>query len=849
MASNALESAAAPTVRAKPGAGDPARVRIEAWSFKAAFLAVFLVLVFGWGIGIPIRRVFVEGDRATLNVFALFAGAASALSFLALNARRVIEFLLSVRVGIAVLTFFLLGSIASVVVHPRNPNKFLNLPLEQRELSHRADAAWAHGFFLFSMAHPYGIGLTKHDVPPVAKEGLSRIERRYGERISRQEASGMRTALNGQLRGEEVKEFIARHQRALDGFYEAARFLQLNGTPTGMGAWSSDWFAAAMVLLFVLVLTNTFRRGFARAVATGPPGMGFLRKLPDGLAWDVKSLVSLPRIGFLCTHLGVMTALTGALVSRMTEERGILQLSTDPVREGWPQRRTQFQTYSGEIRDLVAGGQPFGVELADFRADYRDVLEVAFVKDPPPPQSMIPRYRWFEAWTGRQIALDYDEEKKPTVTVRVKDHYPRANVEFQLSERPPDQAPENEIEASGAIAEMSVRLPDGRGFMRRLLAGHAHYSIWDDIPGTRIRLESAADAAEQTARLAAPFEGGPVGTLEAWIDKDSRKPAATAFIEPGAVLELTTPEGPAKVHVLQSLPDARLMPLPTGEVVPQFATMQPETLPPLHPGVRLRIEGPRGAIPSTWVHEKPEDSPFKEGNVVPIGGATVFFRVTWDHWASPARERYRIVLAPGLPARIARVGATASTELAPGQRYDIGRGLAIVLEQRADRPRFTARIQPIPGDADDDAVFFDEEHPGAARVEVDGPEGKKEFLLAAGVEGASSAVYGGRIGLDLFLDTRDLPREWKSKLKMLEWDATRGWHEAAAGTIRVNDYFKYRGWRFFQTDANAQFPGYSGVGVVYDPGIGTVLVGMWMVIAGVAYVFFIKPFLVRRTAA
>src|SRR5262249_14315086 len=157
---------------------------------------------------------------------------------LALNAARVLEFFLSVRVGVAILTFFLLGSIASVLVHPREPEKYLEQTLENRERSHRADAAWAHGFFVYNLLHPYGIGLPHYDAPGAAKPALERIAKRYGERVSKQEESGMRTALNGQVRGDEIRAFIARHAGALDRFYDVASFLQLNGTKTGKGAWS-----------------------------------------------------------------------------------------------------------------------------------------------------------------------------------------------------------------------------------------------------------------------------------------------------------------------------------------------------------------------------------------------------------------------------------------------------------------------------------------------------------------------------------------------------------------------------------------------------------------------------------
>jgi cytochrome c biogenesis protein ResB len=64
--------------------------------------------------------------------------------------------------------------------------------------------------------------------------------------------------------------------------------------------------------------------------------------------------------------------------------------------------------------------------------------------------------------------------------------------------------------------------------------------------------------------------------------------------------------------------------------------------------------------------------------------------------------------------------------------------------------------------------------------------------------------------------------------------------------IRVNDYFKYGGYRFFQTNAKAEDPNYSGIGVVYDPGIPIVLAGMYTIILGTVLAFLVRPILEAR---
>lgn len=87
-----------------------------------------------------------------------------------------------------------------------------------------------------------------------------------------------------------------------------------------------------------------------------------------------------------------------------------------------------------------------------------------------------------------------------------------------------------------------------------------------------------------------------------------------------------------------------------------------------------------------------------------------------------------------------------------------------------------------------------------------------------------------------------MPREWRSRLGCFDESGTR----FDGGEIRVNDYLSVKGYRFFQENADAQDPSYSGIGVVFDPGIPLVLLGLYTVIAGAFYAFFLKPVLVRR---
>ena len=91
-------------------------------------------------------------------------------------------------------------------------------------------------------------------------------------------------------------------------------------------------------------------------------------------------------------------------------------------------------------------------------------------------------------------------------------------------------------------------------------------------------------------------------------------------------------------------------------------------------------------------------------------------------------------------------------------------------------------------------------------------------------------------------------------LSILEQDADGRPHVVQLGTeaereIRVNDYFQYGGYRFFQTNADPNIPTYSGIGVVYDPGIPIVLAGMYTIILGTLIAFIVRPVVLGARSA
>lgn len=852
--------------------GAPQKIRLEAWTWPKAFLVVFGICIFSWGIGSGVRNwAGNDWKWSTSTTVFVISGVVAAVSFILMSWRAVLEFFLSIRVGVAILVFFALGSIISVLIPPRDPEKYkfiekdhrmVEAALEEQESRFKDDFAWATGYFFYHLSHPYGFGLPNAKLPfedggkdannsdsPIeapsrpsnVKNPLERIAGHYGDRLARQEESGMRSALTGRVRTVEIQDYIKKNRDFFDGFYELSKKLQLSGTPTSKGAWASDWFSMLTAFLFIVILANTFRRGIARSIAQGNPGLGFVKKLPSALLWDLKTLITKERIGFFVTHLGIMTAIGGGFWSRLTEERGVVQLSISPRSEGFPNESYQFQTYNWRRLYFGTPDKTFAVRLARFHADYRDTLDVTFLEDPPP--RTVPKYRYYEVWNNRQIGLEYNEKGlgEPNTVVKILEHYPRSNVEFDLAERSDGDAPSNTFEANGAALKVKFNFSGDlqEGF---LVSGDEFLSVFDKTPGVRIRYESAVNAKIQNEKLQAPYEGDRLGVIHVILASDPTRPAVSVPISKEGSFTFKTPKGEAKVKIHNALPDARLVGSISGELTPAFERLDPAMVPPLHGGVLLEIRDAGGKlVKSEWYYENEADSLDEDRGLISLDGTRARIMVDWDHWRSPAFERYRMVSAPGEPVKIVKIGETNASEVKVGEIITLQNGMSFVVNRRAERPKLVPIITPITGDADDGELFFDNSPP-AARIQVAGPAGKVEYLIA-GVPFADTAIYDKRMAIRLFENTTEFPKEWKSKLEFLEVDpATKQWIIKDTQTIRVNDYAYYRGFRFFQTDANKQMPGYSGVGVVFDPGIETVIYGLWAVVIGVAYVFLVKPF-------
>ena len=87
-----------------------------------------------------------------------------------------------------------------------------------------------------------------------------------------------------------------------------------------------------------------------------------------------------------------------------------------------------------------------------------------------------------------------------------------------------------------------------------------------------------------------------------------------------------------------------------------------------------------------------------------------------------------------------------------------------------------------------------------------------------------------------FRQQQGRPKDYKSKLKVLEQGK-----EVLSKTIEVNDPLTYKGYTFYQSSYDPQDLSWSGLQVTKDPGVPIVYTGFAFLIAGLTFIYFVKP--------
>lgn len=816
-------------------AGTPARKKkgstIE-WGFLNG--AVFVLAAAIWlnfAVQVAVGARTEEGGGRFLYAIGFFLMVLPLLAALVYRWPTVFAFFRSVKVGVVNLAFIGLGAIFGVLFHQEDYNFPIppddgRHPVENGRYAHYLDFRAAHAYFVYH--------LTKDNVlrwlpktgtlPTVDEEGIQaqmaslrtkipELEDRFGEEF----AVGIETSSERGLYTRSHNEAIRELEVAWDDFWWT--LWNWSDRLDLLRVYKSWWYAAFWVILFFGVLSNTFRGGWRRLLRPGK--------------W-----------GFVVTHAGVLLIIVGGAIGRFSEQRGILELNIG--RQG-----DRFQGYDQEVRrfgvdlPLVAhwlgSTEPFAVRLDGFRADHFDVLEVIYAREDaeggtPEYEFRLDRQPKARVYEGQKLSYDYDENGQPALRIEVDRYVPQAETFWQI--RPTRPGEDRAI----PLARLATRRLQGGVQDEQILTPFVPRSYVDTYHGARVRYSLAESVEEFLDQLAEPVRPS-YGVLRAVTPADA-SPKYPFDARPGATTTVLDGNREYRVEVLQGVPLLRLVRNAEGELDHKESPVPPSKQSPDNPAVKLRITSANGEVEERWVTQEQFHAPGRKFD-------NLDFEFLWDDWASSADSRWLVALLPDGRKLAGRVGDPDSLmEWEIGDALPTGPDHEVVIVEAYRQGVLEQDFKPL-----EEADFF---HPAPAAVRLtvrtpDEPDGRD--LVMEGTRGSlpQRVRYEGPDGeprvvyLRFHPDMQDLPNEWRSRLTILESRGPHGeWEPVEQGEIRVNDYYFHGGYRFFQTNARPEDPTYSGIGVVYDPGIRTVLSGLYMLMFGTIVVFLVKPLFTRR---
>ncbi|MCI0589867.1 MAG: cytochrome c biogenesis protein ResB [Planctomycetes bacterium] len=781
----------------------PPAAQAASWGWRSALLGILGFLLLGEGIASVARRLASGsagvGVWGSAVVFLVSAGV-----FLGLHGPRLFAFFRSVRVGALTIALYAASSCLGVLVKQRD------LYSPERAEDFYAKFAYAQTYFVYHLLRPFPFMMPRVEIPPRAEEGIEWRRERYGKGLAEAQRKSMLASLSSMEKEKEVAAWQEHYDPLLRKFFAFCEASDLTRV------WKSDWFAALNALLFACVLSNAFRFGWR--------------------AWFTKR-----RFGFFVAHTGVVLLLLGCLLGRTLEKRGRVDLSTDPAHMRYPTESKWFRPFKDPTKPLE---MPFTLRLEEFKAEYRTYLQAHFL-DPEARRHAAVKPPEFLVRKGAEFPLDYDEHGDPRVRIRVKEVLPRCEVR-------PDPIPGGGPDASPVIAyEFEEHLPEGSephhhpGLHWILFPGHDDSIFSHPDHAYRIRAALVPDAAAMARVLGETVEETPgrllveVGEGEEAVREEGDARVGASLVaraagdEPGEITARVLTYVPAfRFDRIERDPD-------TGRIRTEEDPEPIERRIPNNPALEVEIKsGETSEI--RWV--------FANFDIDEIAGSQhrarwkipgVRLRFRWDRWRSPVAARYVLLFREDGALFVGKAGEPDSVrQVRIGEPLSLGgEGSFTVTEAHRSVARLAADLRPLPA-----GEFFHRDAQ-AAVLEIEGPAGKETVSLAA-LPGFDEFVYDGRIGIR-FLEGGAMPREWRSRLGCYDEKGER----IDGGEIRVNDYLEVKGYRFFQENASAQDTTYSGIGVVFDPGIPLVLLGLYTIIAGAVYAFFVKPVLLRRGGA
>ncbi len=742
----------------------------------------------------------------------LFGGfLVSALVYLWIQRYALKAFFRSMYTGVSIVTFSLVAIGGGVLVPQiagfEKPEQRVTAQNYEEQY---AAFRWAEGYFIYHMLHLYGIGMPEEPLDARVLESLDRFGRAYGYEERDNRKKQMQAAFDGRVKTEEIRAWIMEHDEELRRFFDVSTLLHLNR------AYKADWFTALMCLLFCAIFTNTLKNGLA--------------------------VFNIQKLGFFVVHVGMLILLIGGGCSKATTERGILHLD---LRDG---PKDTFWSHH-DPDDLMQ--LPFAVKLDHFARHDWKALEVHFPEEEF--RSLPPTYT---LWPDRKIDLDYYTDdagvERPALRLRALEIHDRAHVGTPHVREAPKDAQVDSI----PLVELevpNVHLPHPghsddehiEPFQRRLLSPELRD---DAYYGESFRLRVAYSESGDSGLPAFPDDETLLGGL--WVEMANvgsgmpvrhplrigeRVPVVGGFeLEVTRVTKNFQLDGPGGQPVHDPRPLAEqpyaiaaiwLDVYPPGDAEPERDRLVFEQLDPVDYGYQSRFE-------------------FDE----------LVVRFRWDPWTAPGPPRSILHWGADREPELVRDDGT-SRPVAPGDTLAMGAGEEVRALQFLHRADVEKNIEFLPDRIGEDGwdMDFYAQDPRGLLLEVtrwpDTDRETSEVVVMATTEGGNANLHiadDRRFVVRFFENTSGFPFEWRSVLSIVETDGRGQPYVVPLGSerdreIRVNDYFEYKNYKFFQTNAIPELPTYSGVGVVYDRGILPVLIGMYTIIAGSVIAFLVRP--------
>ncbi|MBL8860434.1 MAG: hypothetical protein JNK02_00335 [Planctomycetes bacterium] len=832
------------------------------WGFLSAS-ALILALVVAGHVALSVLGRIVDGQASGLQIAAFAGFLLAAALFVILQSAAVLRFFRTMQVGVSLVGLSLLavalGVLVPQITNFEDPTErvpdIADIPAEvveayvpapktksdevfrarpddhpalagltadqvariKRWKNEYAAFRWAEGFFVYHMLHLYGIGMPEAALPPGIGAKLDIFQDRYGIEERQNREKQMTAAFTGQQKSREIGQLIRENERLFRRAFQVCTALELNR------AYKSNWFAALLGLLAAGVLLNTFK---------GAPASWF----------------TLRKGGYMLVHLGVLTMLAGGVYSKLKTDRGILHLML-----GQPPR----DVYDGFHDPSKPRVMPFALSLEQFaRRDWK-TLEVGFFDDDL--RSMPPQYT---LWPGRKVQLDFADEgggrKRPRIQVEVLEVHERALVgapRWWDAEDPDDPDGLGPLAILSTLDRAAVAAASQEG-AEPVLRERSVFLTPDPRmppyldPAWKFRLAVAhARTPTEIRALVEPEHDGRV----AWL---SMRVAAAGDVEPLVVPVRIgeTVAGPAgyRLSVVSAAGDLRFDPQTKSEI------LDPRPLAeqfPANPGIVVEIRHQDGGAPERRIVAESFDAEAR-GMQKEFAFPDLALNLEWERWTSPGPPRYVLAFERGAGA-VLHGQDGSRVPVKAGEALPLPGGTRVTVRELLANVRFETPIEFDPA-ADFikgpqyDEHFYSTDPTGVVlrvTTEPGRPEETTRVLRLASTDTGRANVWQSkdrRFWLRYFENSSAMPFEWRSVLKVHERGPGGAWRQVDTGgprerEIRVNDYFVHRGYRFFQTNADARSPTYSGIGVVYDPGIPYVMYGMWLTICGAVVAFVLRP--------